>query len=134
MSPPGALITAEEAARVRAAVAAGARGVVLRQLHAMGPSVAFQVLIGSCDTTGAAELPDDPLTNPRAALRPSSCLLAMQEEALMTAAVLCHSGEGVPSDEAAWRVLQEAMRVHPGSAGVQLVRNKTFGCLFARGE
>lgn len=45
---------------------------------------------------------------------------AFQEEALTTAAVLCHTNELVPADEQTWEVAHEVMRLHSGRDGVQL--------------
>lgn len=43
---------------------------------------------------------------------------AFQEEAMMTLAVLCHSGEAVPGDEGPWTAVQEAIRMHTGRGEV----------------
>lgn len=47
---------------------------------------------------------------------------SFQEEAMMTLAVLCHSGEPVPQDEAVWVRVQEAMKLHSGRGEVITVR------------
>lgn len=61
---------------------------------------------------------------------------AFQEQALMLLAVLSHSGEAVPADEALWVRVQEAMRLHSGRCEVTMVGSAggSPGCVFVLPE